>query len=324
MAFSYGFYNSVNHDRVYDAIQMSSIFDGIINDGVYATYGDHYMIRENPSEADSVIVGTGRAWFDHTWNLNDAALLLYGDRSEIMMDRWDAIVIDVNENTRTNQILWIKGAPGSNPNKPTLVNMLGHRQYPLAFLLRKPGSTVVEQRYIENAVGTSKCPFVTGIIETIDIDDLIMQWTADWRANVLKYYNDTVAFGDRIKQLLEKFERAQESEFTNWFFHIKDILNESAAGNLLNLIDANAELEFKRYYELFNSTTNINETSNTITKTVGPDTITTTIENRENGIDVITTTINVAREIYLYIRSTTIVPISTGSNISTVYTKTAK
>ena len=30
MSVTYGFYNSKNRDRRYDAIQMSSIFDGII------------------------------------------------------------------------------------------------------------------------------------------------------------------------------------------------------------------------------------------------------------------------------------------------------
>lgn len=324
MAFSYGFYNSVNHDRVYNAIQMSQLFDGLINDGVYATYGDHFLVRENPSENDSVIIGVGRAWFDHTWNYNDNAHLMYGDRSEIMLDRWDAIVIDINEDTRINQLLWVKGPPGSNPNKPTLVKMTTHHQYPLAYLLRKPGTTTIEQRYIQNCVGTSECPFVTGIIETINTDDLILQWKADWQANVIKYYNDTIAFGDRIKQEMEAFKNSQQNEFNAWFSYIKNILNESAAGNLLNLIDKNAELEFNRYYELFNSTVVVNDSNNTITKTVGNDTMVTKIENRANNVDVITTTINVAKESYLHIRTTTITPISTGSNISTIYTKKGK
>ena len=35
MAFSYGFFDSRNGDRKYDATEFSSIFDGIIKDGVY-------------------------------------------------------------------------------------------------------------------------------------------------------------------------------------------------------------------------------------------------------------------------------------------------
>lgn len=324
MAFSYGFYNSVNHDRVYNAIQMSQLFDGLINDGVYATYGDHFLVRENPSESDSVIVGVGRAWFDHTWNYNDNAHLMYGDRSEIMLDRWDAIVIDINEDTRTNQLLWIKGAPGSNPNKPTLVKMLSHHQYPLAYLLRKPNAKIIEQRYIQNCVGTSECPFVTGIIETIDTDDLIMQWTADWQANVLKYYNDTVAFGDALKQEMLNFKNSQQSEFMSWFQNIKNILDSSAAGHLLNMINDNAELDFNRYYDLFNSTVVINDTTGVITKTVGNDKMVTTIEELSGNRDRIQTTIDIKNDPYKYVKTTTITPISTGSNISTEYTKVGK
>lgn len=39
MAFTSGFFNSQNHDRTYNAEQMSAIFDGVITDGVYAGIG---------------------------------------------------------------------------------------------------------------------------------------------------------------------------------------------------------------------------------------------------------------------------------------------
>ena len=40
MSVTYGFYNSINGDRKYNALEMSSIFDGIIVDGVYMSIGD--------------------------------------------------------------------------------------------------------------------------------------------------------------------------------------------------------------------------------------------------------------------------------------------
>ena len=43
MAVTYGFYNSLNKDRVYNAEQMSSIFNGIITDGVFASIGGSLM-----------------------------------------------------------------------------------------------------------------------------------------------------------------------------------------------------------------------------------------------------------------------------------------
>lgn len=47
MSVTYGFYNSKNHDRRYDAIQMSRIFDGIIRDGVLQHYGTAMMVKES-------------------------------------------------------------------------------------------------------------------------------------------------------------------------------------------------------------------------------------------------------------------------------------
>ena len=40
MAFTYGFFNSLNGDRKYTAEQLSSIFDGLITDGVFDSIGD--------------------------------------------------------------------------------------------------------------------------------------------------------------------------------------------------------------------------------------------------------------------------------------------
>ena len=45
MTVSSGFFNSVNHDRLYDAEQVSSIFDGIIEDGVCESIGEAFMVK---------------------------------------------------------------------------------------------------------------------------------------------------------------------------------------------------------------------------------------------------------------------------------------
>ena len=45
MAVSSGFFDSVNHDRLYNADQVSSMFDGLILDGVYENMGEAFAIR---------------------------------------------------------------------------------------------------------------------------------------------------------------------------------------------------------------------------------------------------------------------------------------
>lgn len=178
MALTYGFYNSLNHDRKYDSLQLSQIFDGIINDGVYESIGDALMVKA--SNAMSVSVGLGRAWFNHTWTLNDALYLVTITDAELALNRYDAVVLEVDSGNRTNSIKVVKGTPAVNPVKPTLITSDTVNQHPLAYIYVKAKATEITQANIQNAVGTSECPFVTGIISTISVDNLIQQWSAEF------------------------------------------------------------------------------------------------------------------------------------------------
>jgi len=44
MSVTYGFYDSYNGDRVYNADQFSSFYDGLINDGVYSSVGQRFYV----------------------------------------------------------------------------------------------------------------------------------------------------------------------------------------------------------------------------------------------------------------------------------------
>lgn len=181
MSVTCGFYNSIDHDRRYDAIQVSSIFDGIIRDGVYQHIGTALMVK---AAQDMMIhVGIGRAWFNHTWTLNDALLPLIVPLSEVILNRIDAVVLEVDarEEIRSNSIKIVKGTPSSNPVRPTMVKTNDRWQYPLAYIQVNAGVTSIRQANITNCVGTSECPFVTAPLEKMDIDALIAQWGDQWK-----------------------------------------------------------------------------------------------------------------------------------------------
>ena len=183
MALTSGFFNSKNHDRLYDATQISTLFEGLINDGVYQGVGNIFKV--SASNGMNVTVDTGRAWFNNTWTRNDALIVLTVPTAEQVLKRIDAVVIEVNslETVRNNTIKIVKGTPASNPSKPSLTKNDDVHQYPLAYITVDPNVTAITQQKIQNAVGTSACPFVTGIIDTLDIDDLIAQWSSEF--NVL-------------------------------------------------------------------------------------------------------------------------------------------
>ena len=335
MAFSFGFYNSFNHDRKYNSIQISMIFDGIISDGIYATVGEAMVVKAT-SEDNVVVVGPGRGWFDHTWNYNDSDLPVNAPISDVLLKRIDALVIDINsnENHRENKIMWVQGTPSSNPVRPTMINTLERHQYPLCYVERKPNVEKILQADITNMVGSSECPFVTGILQTIDIDQLLLQWKDQWAQFVITYEKtadewmddqkaDFTAYYNEFKRQMDAFEAASGKEFNDWFASIQDIFDGSVAGNLQNEINQITETEFLRYYGLINSVTIINDSTNTITTTTSEATETTRFATNASG-ETITTTIVMSSGNYDYVKTTTIIPQSTGDRIETTYIKRPK
>lgn len=204
MALTYGFYNSISGDRRYNAKQMSTLFDGIIRDGVFATVGQSLMVSAGSDM--TINVGTGRAWFNGTWTNNDAPLPLVVPPSETVLNRIDAVVLEVNETNevRANSIKILKGTPATIPTNPTLTNSELVHQYPLAYIYVGANVSSIIQANITNKIGTTSTPFVTGILQTVTAEMLTAQW---------------------------------ESEFDTWLNHIKDLFGDDPAGSLQNQID---------------------------------------------------------------------------------------
>lgn len=233
MSFASGFFNSVDHDRLYDATDISRLFDGLIRDGIFASIGDCLVVKQ--SNQMNVTVGTGRAWFNHTWSYNDALYPVTIPPSEILMDRIDAIVLEINsvESVRANSIKLIKGAPASTPTKPALTNTKEVHQYPLAYVKVGKEVTSIRQADIENCVGTSVCPFVTGILEVISIEKLIPQWrdilnrfveenTANFNTWMNGEKQDYKAWLAAAKKEITDWKATSKSDYQKWYDSIKN------------------------------------------------------------------------------------------------------
>lgn len=185
MSVTFGFYDSLNHDRTYSTLQFSSIFDGIISDGVYATYLDALQVVASNPVSMNINVLPGRAWFNHTWTLNDAILILEVETPDIALPRIDTVVLEVSSglNSRANRIFIKKGTASSNPVAPDLINGTnGVYQYAIANIRVANDATVqtnggIRQQDIVDRRGSIGTPFVSGLIETIDIENLTAQWS---------------------------------------------------------------------------------------------------------------------------------------------------
>ena len=255
MAITSGFFNSVNGDRKYDATQMSSIFDGLIVDGVFASIGNAFNVKA--AGGLNLTVDTGKAWFNHTWTLNDSVLQIVVPEAELLLDRIDAVILEINnsESVRKNDIKIVKGTASSSAIKPALQNEGNVHQHPICYIFRKAGSSSIAQADITMAVGTEETPFVTGILQTISLDELLGKWQDeldtfvanesakinDWTENeeseLTAWLNTMKADLQSEKTLLDNWVAAQETDFLAWYNRMKGQLDEDAAGNLQLSID---------------------------------------------------------------------------------------
>lgn len=255
MSVSSGFFNSLNGDRKYNAAQMSAIFDGLIIDGVFASIGTAFAVKA--AGGLTVNVGIGKAWFDHTWTVNDSILPMTAPEAEVLLDRIDAVVLEVNgtESVRKSTIKFIKGNPSSAPSRPTLTNEGNVHQYPLCYIYRKYGTAVINQADITPMVGTESTPFVTGILQTISLDELLGKWqdeldrftdarsqeVDDWIAqeesDFTAWFNKMKADLQQEQTVLDQWIASEQADFLAWYNQMKDQLSGDVAGNLQLEID---------------------------------------------------------------------------------------
>lgn len=255
MSVSSGFFNSLNGDRKYNAAQMSAIFDGLIIDGVFASIGTAFAVKA--AGGLTVNVGIGKAWFDHTWTVNDSILPMTAPEAEVLLDRIDAVVLEVNgtESVRENTIKFVKGNPSSAPSRPTLTNEGNVHQYPLCYIYRKYGTAVINQADITPMVGTESTPFVIGILQTISLDELLGKWqdeldrftdarskeVDDWIAqeesDFTAWFNKMKADLQQEQTVLDQWIASEQADFLAWYNQMKDQLSGDVAGNLQLEID---------------------------------------------------------------------------------------
>ena len=212
MSVTYGFYNSIEGDRKYNATHLGTLFDGIIVDGIFSTWGEQFNVTPTDTPGCSCIVHTGKAWLNNTWTINDTLLTFSASNGDIIpvvnvsgRKRIDAIVITVDKEERTNSIDYVMGTDSATPVRPDLME----NQYPIAFIeLTGTAGSVIQQQNITNVVGLDRnesdikaggTPFVTGLLQQMTTDQLLEQWDA---------------------------------AFNVWFDSIRDLLNEDAVANL--------------------------------------------------------------------------------------------
>lgn len=203
MAISFGFFNSLNGDRTYDADQMSEYFDGLISNGVYESVGDALQVKAVTGGGMNVQVMPGRGVINCKWISNNSALILEVTAAHAVLNRWTAVVMRLDTVNRLMTITTKDGTPASTPTKPSMDNTASVVELCLAYIYVGAGVTSISQANIEDMRASDLCGWVTGLIDQVDTSELFLQWQTAYE----NYYAEMTA------------------EFNDWFATLTSQLN---------------------------------------------------------------------------------------------------
>lgn len=198
---TYGFFNSINSDRTYNADQMSQYFKGLVSDGVYENVGGKFQVVE--AESMTVNVLSGRAIIDSKWVENDNAETVDITAAHAILNRWTAVVLRLDIPNRLIEIRTIDGTPASTPTQPVITNTATIKEICLAMVYVAAGAVAITQADITDMRGSSLCGWVTGLITQVDTSTLWAQWQSAYSQY---YYN-------------------MKAEFEAWFADLTEQLN---------------------------------------------------------------------------------------------------
>lgn len=214
MAITYGFFNAIKqsdgtYDRVYNADQMSTYFEGLVSDGVYESVDDAMQVLAGTGM--EVQVGAGRAIIDSKWLKNTAAYPLTINAAHVTLNRYTAIVIRLDLSARTISIVTKDGENATAPIKPAITNSETVKEMCLAYVYVGRGVTAITQANIEDTrPDNNVCGWVTGIVQQVDTSKLFLQYQAAYEQQL---------------QTMQDWQEAQETAFNTWFTALTDQLN---------------------------------------------------------------------------------------------------
>ena len=223
----YGFFDSVDGDRKYNSKNFSDYFEGLISDGVYYTVGE--KLKVSAASGMKVNVLSGRAKLLNRYVKNTTSLSIDIASASVEYPRYDAVIVKVDVDERTGTIEVVQGTPAQTPQKPVFSAETNTAILVLAYVYVPTAATQITSANIEDQRGTSVCPWVTGLVASVDTSALV----AEYRSAI-----------DQAKTEI----RAEIAEIESFYAQMKDELSIETRlirnDYRLNLTDGQNTLNF--------------------------------------------------------------------------------
>ena len=204
MAFSYGFFNAQNLDRVYTAEDFTAYLSSLICNGILDTYRQCFA----PTVKNlSVTFGTGKAWIDGHYFISDTLhtidLSSYVDES---LNRYVAIGIYCDRSTRTCGIRVLAGTAATSPTIPTFTNNNVTTYLTLAVVRLRAGTTsILDSDLTDCRADESKCGYCKCILGKCRVTEMLAEM-AKTNATLDELQKRLDAMNSQISELQTKVD----------------------------------------------------------------------------------------------------------------------
>lgn len=199
MAQKYGFFNSVNSDRVYDAYDVAKFLSKFFTNGVF-----NNTLQVTANDNMTVSVSTGSANINGYVYENTDTLTLDIDEADGTLNRIDSVVVRLDLTNRQITAMILEGEYANTPSQPNIVRSGSIYDLRLANISIPTGTTRITNDMITDTRFSNECGNVTQAVLSLDTNDIFNQYQTAWNA---------------------------------WFANIQSQLSGDVAGNLQNAID---------------------------------------------------------------------------------------
>ena len=173
MAQRYGFFNSVNNDRVYDASDVANFLSKFFTNGVF---NNSLAVSSNDNMTVSVAVGSA--------NINGYAyenteiLTLDIDEADNTLSRIDSVICRLDLTNRQITTMILQGDYATTPSQPSITRTGNIYDLRLANILVANGTTRITTELITDTRFGSDCGNVVSTVQYLDSSEIFAQYQA--------------------------------------------------------------------------------------------------------------------------------------------------
>lgn len=225
-------FNSINADRAYKAEDWAWYFATFIGNGVFPKPSNGLKVEAE--EGMTLQVNEGYAFINGYAYRNWARSSIEIGKAGGTLNRIDRIVLRWDLALRDIYIDILKGEESAHPYARELTRNAEIYELALADVYVGKGvAKILTENITDTRFNSSLCGIVKGTVEEIDASTLTAQFDSFFETYREKIVNDLENFMD----MMDAYQGEEKEKFEAWVESVKNILNESAAGQLLNRIE---------------------------------------------------------------------------------------